>query len=673
MKRDRARLARRALLALLVVVSGAVAWSLRRPPPPAGTAGSPGETPPGQGTTMAEGELLQFREGKRKVGVRWRSMAGREGDAMRLQGVEVTLPFVTDGREATATITADEGLYDASSQRVAFRGNVRVTTGDGLELESETLKYWGDRDRVFTRDPVRFRRGRTSGSATGLEYRSEGGRLDLGADVKLRLEEEAGPPTLIEAASARASRPERLVFFEGGTVVTQGARELRSDRLQALFTSDLQALQRAVATEDVDLRVGPGAPLPGTSGVPEGGEKRLRCRRLHLVFAEKGVLEEVIAVNPATLEVQPGPRDPPERRRLESDVMRFGFDGEGRLVSLHAHGSRARARRTVLTLEPVGPRGDPARRVESDALAATLDPASAAVSTATFTGNVAFAEPGRRAWAQRAEYEAHRGRLALTGEPRVAEEADGSELRGGLIELATRSRGLSATGSVRHTVRGKGAGARPGMLGGEEPTVLVCRRFEYDPASRTARYRENALLRSGRDEVRAPLIVIEDAGEGRGRLSASGGTSSLLHPRARGAAAGEPEPVEARSREMVYEEAAGRIVYTGEVEIRQGDIVTRSPEAVVTLSKEGAVDRLLAGEPVEVVQGERRASGDRGTYTPADETFVLVGDKVVLTDADRRIEGRVLTFVVGSDRIRVDGREEARTEAVFRRKEPGKP
>ena len=45
----------------------------------------------------------------------------------------------------------------------------------------------------------------------------------------------------------------------------------------------------------------------------------------------------------------------------------------------------------------------------------------------------------------------------------------------------------------------------------------------------------------------------------------------------------------------------------------------------------------------------------------------------MLQDVDRRVEGRVLTFQVGGDRIRVDGREEVRTEAVFKRKEPPRP
>ena len=178
---------------------------------------------------------------------------------------------------------------------------------------------------------------------------------------------------------------------------------------------------------------------------------------------------------------------------------------------------------------------------------------------------------------------------------------------------------MTASENVRHTLAPRAKGGRPGMLGGEEPTVLLCREFDYDAATRTARYRENALLRSGKDEVRAPTIVLEQPAAGGRRLTASGGTTSVLHPRAEKGAAKEPAPVEARSREMVYEESANRIVYTGDVEIRQGDILTRSPEAVVTLTKDGgAVDRLLAGEPVEVQQGVRRATGQRGTYTPAE-------------------------------------------------------
>jgi lipopolysaccharide transport protein LptA len=671
MRRDRARTARRALLAVLVVVSAAVAWSLRRP---ASAPPSPQGAPsPGQGTTVADGSFMRFREGDRKVEVRFRSNVGREGGSVRLLGVEATFPFVREGRASTATITADECLYQAQPQEASFRGNVHVRTDDGLELDTERLDYEADAGVARTDEAVRFRRGGSSGSALGLDYRSEGGRLDLKADVKLRLEDEAGPPTDIEAGSARVTRDERRVVFDGGTHVRQGARELRSQRLQIFFAEGTDAIDRVAAIEDVDLRVGPGAPLPG-GAVAGGGEKRLRCRKLQMFFRAKGILSEAIAINPASLDVLPGRRDAQERRRLEAHRIRFLFDEEGRLVSLDAKGGNPPALGTVLTTQPNGSRPAPGRRVESRFLVSRLDPLSGAVRDATFTDNVTFTEPGRKAWAGRAVHDEAAGRVTLTEDPRIVDEAEGSELRARRIVLGTRTGGVSASENVRHTLAPRARGGQTGMLAGEAPTVIVCREFDYDAASRTASYRENALLRSGKDEVRAPVIVLEQPAGGGRRLSASGGTTSLLHPRGEKGAPKEPAPVEARSREMVYEETANRIVYTGDVEIRQGDILTLSPEAVVTLTKDGgAVDRLLAGEPVEVRQGVRRATGQRGTYTPANETLVLVGEKVVLQDVDRRLEGRILTFEVGSDRIRVDGREEKRTEAVFKRKEPPTP
>ena len=677
MKQDRTRLARRLLLAVLVVVSGAVAWSLRRPAPRPGATEARAAPSPGQGTTVADGSLLRFHEGKQKVLVKWRSMVGREGDATRLSGVEVSIPFVAEGRETRATITAEECLYQMSPQRAAFKGDVRVRTDDGFELDSDTLKYWADEERVFTRDAVRFRRGATSGTARMMDYASGAG-LTLQGDVRVRLEDGAGPPADIEAESAWASRDERRVRFEGNVVARQGARELRSRRLQLNLTEDLSAVERAAAIEDVELVTAAGGGIPG-SPASGGGTKRLQCRRLNVVFRAPGVLQEALAVNSASLEVDPGPGEPREKRRVEAPQLLFDFDEEGRLVSLR--GLRGRqtepgaSRRSVLTTEPLPPSRAGGRRVESDRFAATFEPVSGALSGATFDGSVAFREPGRRASAGRAVYEEAAGLVTLTGDPRIVDEGEGSELRGRRIRLGTRSRNVAASENVRHTVTRKGKAGAPGLLSGEEPAVLLCREFEYDPATRTARYRENALLRSGRDEVRAPTIVLEDeASGGRRRLTASGGTTSVLHPRPQKGAAKEPAAVEARSRDMVYEESANRIVYTGDVEIRQGDILTRSPEAVVTLTKDGgAVDRLLAGAPVEVQQGGRRATGERATYTPADETLVLVGEKVVLQDVDRRLEGRILTFEVGSDRIRVDGREEVRAEAVFKRKEPPNP
>ncbi len=681
MRRDRTRIARWGLLGLLVVVGSAVAWSLRKPPeahPPATSAGEAGQAE----TTVGDLVYLSFREGKQKVELRARSMR-QEGDAQRLTGVELRLPFVAQGRKGTATIAADSCLYRAQAHKAVFKGQVRVRTDDGFELDTESLRYASEpRVEVRSQDPVAFRRGTSRGTATGIYYR-EGSGIQLSSDVKLRIEDQAGAPTEIESATASASRERGFVWFEGGVTVRQGERELRSQRLQLKLTPDLGAIERAAAVEDVDLRIGAGAAPPGAAppAGPEGGTKRIRCRRLNLKFNEKGVLVELSAVNPASLELLPGPGAAQERRLLTASLLLFRFDEQGRLTSLITESKGPSGppeqRQTVLVSEPVGGGGE-LRRVASRTLTAEFDPESGELARARFAGGVAIREPGRRAWAGHASFDETAGRVVLGGDdPRLADEAEGSELHARRIEIDTRSQSVSASGAVRHTISRK---RMAGPLGGEEPTLLLCDQFDYDPSTKKARYRDGALLRSGKDEVRAPLIEIDEPGEGARRLVASGGVASLLHPRPAKGASRPPAAVETRSREMVYDERARRVVYSGDVELRQGDILTKSPEATVLLGKDGSeIERVLAGSPVEVRQGARRASGHDASYTPRDETLVLLSDRavqadrVVLEEVGRRIEGRALTFQVGSDRIRVDGRDETRSEAVLERKEPLKP
>jgi len=689
-RRDPARAVRQGLLALVGLVSAAVAWSLLRPAPKA--ADQPPPAPAGSGTTVGEMTFLRFRDDSRRIEVKAREMVGSQEGTMVLHGVEATLPYVHEGRQGTVTIRADECQYQQGLERAAFKGNVVLRTDDGFELESETLKYWGDKGRAFTRDPLRFKRGSLSGTAHGLEYHTGKG-VTLQDQVRIHMEDAAGPPTDLESQSATASREERFVTFSGAVAVRQAERELHSAKLRLDMSEDMAEVERATATGDVDVVAGAGAPLPGVAAAPgdaapKGGTKRLRSQKLEVAFRAKGILQQALATGAASLEVEPAPSEARERRRVSGPRLRFDFDEQGQLASVHgprAQGARPGPKdRMLLTAEPLeGGEGGP-RRVESDSFVATLDPGTGAVQGSEFEGSVAFSEPGRKAWAGHSAYDAAAGTLLLTREPRILDEAEGSELRGRQIRIGTRTRAIAASGSVRHEVKGKGR--RSGLFGGQakaaaqpgqpaqEPTVFLCREFEFDPQTRSARYRENALVSSGPDEVRAQLITLDEPGPGERRMTATGGVASVLHPRPAKGSAKEPKAVEARSREMQYEEAKNRVVYTGDVEIRQGDILTRSPEVVVLLAKDGeTVDRMLAGEPVEVHQGLKRANGERGTYTPATETFVLTGEKVVLHDADRRLEGRMLTFEVGSDRIRVDGREEVRTEAVFRRKELPRP
>jgi lipopolysaccharide transport protein LptA/LPS export ABC transporter protein LptC len=671
------RLLRRGLAVVILLVAAAVGWNLWGPSATPSPSPVPA-APPGEGTTIGDLTFLRFHAGDQKVELKARAASGDEGGERRFEGVEVTFPYTARGEASSATITADRCLYDTSRERGRFRGHVHVVTGDGFELRTESLDYLGDEGRVVGDEAVSFRRERASGTARGLEYTTKTQDLVLRNEVRLVFEHAQGPATELRAGHAEASRATRIVEFRGGVTVREGAQEMSSNRLKLTLAPDLESIVHLVAISSVDLRMGARGSLGGDA-LPPGGERRLQCRRLDVDFQRPGVPQAAVAHQDVTLELLPGPGEPPEKRTVQAGLLRFLFDEEGRLAELVGPSVRARRRGRPqpieLTAAPVPPAREGARHLRCLQFLARLDSATGTVREAHFRDAVAYRDEAHRAWADDVVYDEKGASLTLTGgAPRIRDEDEGSELQAGRIVIGTSDHRVAASEGVRHTLE-RPREKRGGLLAGSEPAVLVSREFRYDPDTKTARYEGNALLRAGKDEIRAPLIVLEEPGPGRRRLSASGGVVSLLHPRGGKEQTKPADAVQTRSLKMAYDEQARRVVYTGDVEIRQGDILSLSPAAVVTLTEDGEdVERIVAGEPVELRQGARRATGRTGTYTPSTETFVLVGEQVALQDKDRVVRGRALTFQVGNDRIRVDGQEAARTEAIFHQTEvPRRP
>ena len=652
---------RRALLATVALVTAAVGWTLRRPAPPTPPAApAPSNA---SGVSFSEVVYRSFKEGKEIFVVRAAAKVGEDQAGLRLQRVEVTFPSTVRERSGTTTIVSDECLYEPNRERATFRGKVRVTAPDGFELATESLVYEAGRRRAETPDPVQFRRERLEGSATGAVYHSELAQVELKADVRARILAEKGPPAEISADHATLAPEEHQVRLAGSVAARQGAESLAAGRLTLHLDDSLSRVFRAVAVDDVELRAsGTESDLPVGAGVRGArGPRRLRSRNLEMWFREDGSLLGATARPDAELEMMPGPGEAQERRTLRARRLDFGFDGEGRLERLEG--------RIDVSYVSAPLKGGTPRSMSCQSLLGLVDPATGSAQTITFEERVEFAEGRRKATAGKAVFDESRSTLFLSGGSRLQDEEEGSDLRADEIDLGTRSRDVAGRGDVRHRLRRQEA--KSGLLAREAPVLLMARRLDYEAGARTAHYREGAVLRSGRDEVRAPLIVLEEPAVGRRRLTARGGVVSVLNPRPASPEAKPPAPVEVRGEEMVYEEASNQAVYTGDVTLRQGDIVTRSPRATIQLTADGGqIESVVAGEPVEVRQGERRANGTRGTYTPGNETMVLVGDKVSVVEPRHQVEGRSVTFYVGADRVVVDGREVVRPESVFRREAP---
>jgi LPS export ABC transporter protein LptC/lipopolysaccharide transport protein LptA len=677
------RRVRAALLGLVLVVGASVAFTFLRSR--SAVTATPEALAPPEGPTSARADRFEYKSFKGdKEGwfLRALSMVGQEQEDVRLRGVDLTFTYMAKGQPGKGRIVSDEALINPSQQKGNFQGHVIVTTEEGFELHTESLLYRGDKRLAKTDAPVQFKRKDVSGTSTGMTYDAGEGRLELLADVTMRIQDGDNPATDIKAAHALLVRPEGNMRFDGSVKLTQSGDVLTADRFEVDFGSD-QTIYRARAVENVVLDSTSGN-VPGAAPMPGGrGPRHLTCRKLDLWLRPDRSLEQAVAAPDGDLTMLPGPKDPPEKRRLQARALTFRFDEQGKLYELEGQKDSA------FDTDPIPPAKGVPRRLRCQSFLARVNPATGDIKDVEFRREVVFEQAPQKATAENASYDGASAVLTLRQGPELVDDEQGSRLRAAGIDMNTRTRDFVARRDVHHVLRRKGGGQGL-LMGGAEPALVTSTLMEYTDSTRTARYQQNALLRSGKDEIRAPEIRLQQIGpEGKWRLEASGGVVSFLHPNRgsakdpaskdapKGAAdkARDTSAVEGRAKEMTYMEEGQKAVYKGDVSIRQGDIATRSPEATLNFTSDGSsIQTLVAGEPVEVQQGDRHASGARGTYTPQTETMTLVGPKVTLKDPTQQVEGRSLTFHVGDDRVLVDGQEQVRTLSVIRnRKEPPKP
>jgi lipopolysaccharide transport protein LptA/LPS export ABC transporter protein LptC len=665
------RLVRGAILAALMVVGVSIAWTYRRP----GSSPKPSPSPsasPSLGMPQIEGAartqnlvFTQVSGADSKFKLTAGEMVGKEEEELRLRAVDFEFDYTAKGEKHKGHIVADECVYTPTLQKAVFQGHVKLTTDDGAELRTEQLIYRGDKQLARSEMPVEFKRQTLSGAAKGFEYHGENGELEMNGDVLVRAEPQGKPPLEIRSQRALLVREEGTMRFTEDVRVNQAGDQLTTDRFELDFGDD-NVVYRARAIEQVVLQTSSAL----TPGAAAAGTRHLKCRKLDLWFRPDGSLQEATAVDEAVLTLTAAPKEPPERRKLEAGVITFKFDAGGRLEGLQT------LKETTFTATPLPPNKGPARTLTCARMTGEMDPATGQPTRIEFDKDVVFVEGPRKGTGQKAFFDGAKGELFLDQGPQLVDTEQGSDLTAQGILIGTRTGNVAANEQVRHLL--KNTGRKQGSFLGhtDEPILITSRFLEYTSKTRVARYWEGALLRTGSDEIRAAEVRLQDQQQGTRRLEAEGSVISLLHPKPSTPDAKAPAAVEARAKKMTYEESRRALTYEGDVAIKQGDIATRSPQAWIVLTADGTrVESMTAGDTVEVVQGNRKARGSRGIYTPRDETMVLTGDRVVLQDPQQQVEGRSLTFHVGDDRILVDGREQVRTQTIIRaqQKEPPSP
>ena len=658
------RLLRGGLLALAAAVVASVAWTLRRPTPapplpepqtkePSGSASPPA-------TRMDDLVYRNVKGGNENFVLRAKRMAGREQEQLKLESVLMEFSYVEHGEPGRGAIASDECVYFPARQEAYFQGHVRLTTQDGLELRGEQLVYKGQQGKANSERPVEFSKKDLHGRAKSMSYDATAAQLDLSGDVFLRIDDEKQGALEIESARATLRRALGEAEFLEDVKLRRGGDRLGAARLTLYGQED--QLERMHAAGDVVVS-STSQSLPGKpKGRRTAGPRELHCQGFDVVVRPDRTLEEAVAKDDAVLVVQPGPGEPRERRTLKGSVLSFRWDAQARLSEVLGQ------KDAEFIGEPLPPDKTPPRRIRSRNFQALFDPETGALQSAQFNKDVEFERGAQKARADRGSFSAGESKLALFEEPSLVDAEQGSRLEAETIELFTVSGDARARHGVRHTLQRR-PGRGSGLPGSDaEATIVTSRSFEYQAGAQLARYRDGALLRSGKSELRAAEIRRIDAGPGQRRLEATGDVVTLMFPRPKPGEA-DRAPIDARAQEMAYDEAKREIVYKGDTVLTQADVRTKSPQAILLLSADGGdLERLEAFDPVELTQTTRTAKGQRAVYTPGDKRIVVTGDKVELKDETQQVQGRTLTFFVGDERILVDGHEEARTETILKKK-----
>jgi LPS export ABC transporter protein LptC len=144
------------------------------------------ETPVGPAPVKADLNVKEVRIEEETGKIRWRLQAEQaliydekaEGRTeLKRVNVEVNEPA------RSWTIVGDEGQYLQKERRIELRGNVVVTSSDGLRLETDRLRWIGDEQRLWTDAPVTLSgpggvvQGRTLNVAMTSDATTIGGRV----------------------------------------------------------------------------------------------------------------------------------------------------------------------------------------------------------------------------------------------------------------------------------------------------------------------------------------------------------------------------------------------------------------------------------------------------------------------------------------------------------------
>ena len=698
---------KRARLFVMAVALGVVAvvfFTTRRreePPPPA-----PIERGDPAATIESSGAFIRQVKGEREtVRVEADKQYSYPDGSTRLIKAKVT--SVRQGK--TFIATADEARVGENQTNLDMKGNVVMTSSDGLEAKASSAAYNQGEGIVRAPGAVTFTRGRMSGSGVDFSYDESRDLMGLSDQSKVRIAPEKKGADSIDITSGAAvlARADKFVSFERAVHIVRGSQVIDAESALGDLTEDQERLT------GLELQ---GSARIETPNAQPGDLQLMTGDVIHLTYYENSdLLESAIVTGSASLRIA-AEKDTAESV-LHADNIEIGMAPDGTtLTSLNA--------RDHVVFDLSAAKGQPAKKVMSNALVAsgvadkgltaasftegveyqetggtppvkrtvtsrTLDTSLKGglgqIQEATFIGSARFRDPPTQAAGSTMRYNMETGQVALTGAPgepvpRVVNEQ--IQVDASNIDMNIEGSKMKAYGESRRVQSimfpakpgAKGAARTPGLMKQDQPVNGVSRELVYSGGENgSIELTGTAMVVQGEKsetQIKGDKISIEGK---TGNLLAQGSVISQMLVQDMNPTTKVRETTRSTGygQQMQYEDALRKVTYTTKAHLvgPQGDLTGET--IVLTLGTNGQdIEQLDASGDVKLTEVDRITTGDQLTYIAAKEEYLIVGKgrlvRMFRTTAEgcKRSEGSILTLVRGADIFEFKGKEETRTQTA---------
>lgn len=522
-------------------------------------------------------------------------------------------------------IYAQEIIYDQDWNHFSVKGEAKVLFKEVL-IESPFLEYDKLNEAFSSTEGGRFSSPSLSGSAQRMSYSLKEEQLKLQDNVYFAIKPSLETSFPLEVRGKRLvySQRKKNGFIEGEVYIIHGRSQAWADYVEFdLFANEEQIkdllLKGRVRATIIEEEKEEESKPKSTTFVLYGKRREIKAEevkirgfidlpKVHVLEARGDCSFKFLSSQGALTHIQ-------------GEIVEFVLSREGQLREFRAQ-ERVR-------IEERDKKKDEARIIEGKTISVEADKV-----------------------------------LKVSGDentrPRVLFK--GSEINADEVSLFLESGDLEVKGDIKMALKFQQTEEKQvGFFSKDQPVFILAQEMRYLEGEKRFLFEKNVKMWQEKQTLMAEKVRLD---EEKGRLFCSGNVKSIVPYKPKDK---EEERLEVSAEIMSFDPEENVVSFEKNSSLELKDIQLQAQFIHVHLRKKGGeMERITAQKNVVVVQNEKEGRGEEGIYELEKETFVLLGDPVLIDKDKGKIRGDKLTFYMGDGRIVVENKERERSITVIK-------